>query len=71
MRIVVDAMGSDTCPEPEVQAAMQMAGQSDVEIILVGPQTELENRLQALGWRGGQGMRVVDAPESLRWKTRA
>lgn len=65
MRIVVDAMGSDTCPEPEVQAAMQMAGQSDVEILLVGPQTDLENRLRALGWGGGQGIRAVDAPEVL------
>jgi glycerol-3-phosphate acyltransferase PlsX len=65
MRIVLDAMGSDTCPDPEVQAAMQMAGQNDLEIILVGPQTELVNRLNALGWQNGAGIHVVDAPEVI------
>jgi glycerol-3-phosphate acyltransferase PlsX len=65
MRIVLDAMGSDTCPEPEVQAALQLAGQSDLEVILVGPQTELESRLRALGWQDGPGIRVVDAPEII------
>ena len=65
MRIVVDAMGSDTCPEPEVQAVVTIAGQREVEIILVGPQSDLESRLHALGWRNEPGMRVVDAPEMI------
>ena len=65
MRIVVDAMGSDTCPEPEVQAVVTIAGQREVEIILVGPQSDLESRLHALGWRNEPGIRVVDAPEMI------
>jgi glycerol-3-phosphate acyltransferase PlsX len=65
MRIVLDAMGSDTCPDPEVQAAVQIAGQNDLEIILVGPQTELVKRLNALGWQNGAGIRVIDAPEII------
>jgi glycerol-3-phosphate acyltransferase PlsX len=65
MRIVLDAMGSDTCPGPEVQAATQLAGHSDLEIILVGPQIELENHLKAVGWQNQPGLRVVDAPEII------
>jgi glycerol-3-phosphate acyltransferase PlsX len=65
MRIVLDAMGSDTCPDPEVQAAVQLAGQNDLEIILVGPQTELVKRLNTLGWQNGAGIRIVDAPETI------
>jgi glycerol-3-phosphate acyltransferase PlsX len=65
MRIVVDAMGSDTCPEPEVQAAVAFPRRSDVEIILVGPQNDLENRLHTLGWRNEPGIRVLDAPETI------
>jgi glycerol-3-phosphate acyltransferase PlsX len=65
MRIVLDAMGSDTCPEPEIEAAIQLAGHGDLEIILVGPQTQLESRLIAGGWNNTSGLRVVDAPEII------
>jgi phosphate acyltransferase len=65
MRIVLDAMGSDTCPEPEVQAATQLAGHGDLEIILVGPQIELEKHLKAVGRQNQPGLRVVDAPETI------
>lgn len=47
MRIVLDAMGSDTCPEPEVQAAVQAARLFGDEIILVGPEEQLKPRLSA------------------------
>ena len=43
MRIVLDAMGSDTCPEPEVAAAVEAARLFGEEIILVGPVEELKN----------------------------
>lgn len=64
MRIVVDAMGSDTCPDPEVQAVVQAADQYGDEIILVGPAEDLK-------WRLGQVsgpthlIQVVDAPETI------
>lgn len=65
MRIVLDAMGSDTCPEPEIQAAIQLAGHGDLEIILVGPKAELDRQLIAKGWNNRPGLRVVDAPELI------
>lgn len=48
MRIVLDAMGSDDCPEPEVQAAVEAAQQFGEEILLVGPAEQLKPRLEAL-----------------------
>ena len=36
MRIVVDAMGSDAHPEPDVAGAVMAARESGDEIILVG-----------------------------------
>ncbi|MFO7625356.1 MAG: phosphate acyltransferase PlsX [Anaerolineales bacterium] len=64
MRIVLDAMGSDTHPEPELQAAVQASTRFGEEIILVGPADLLEPRLRALG---GDKARVhlVHAPEVL------
>jgi len=48
MRIVLDAMGSDDCPEPEVQAAIDAARLYGDEIILVGPADQLKPKLQAI-----------------------
>lgn len=63
MRIVLDAMGSDDCPDPEIQAAVEAAKLFNDEIILVGPQERLKTGLQSLG--GAQAIRVVDAPEII------
>lgn len=47
MRIVVDAMGSDTAPAPEVEGAVVAAGrETDLEIVLVGDETILEPALE-------------------------
>lgn len=48
MRIVLDAMGSDNCPDPEVQAAIEAANLYGEEIILVGPADQLKPKLHAL-----------------------
>jgi glycerol-3-phosphate acyltransferase PlsX len=48
MHIVLDAMGSDDCPDPEVQAAVDAARLYGDEIILVGPADLLKPKLQAL-----------------------
>jgi glycerol-3-phosphate acyltransferase PlsX len=45
MRIVLDAMGSDTCPEPEIQAAIEAAQLFGDEILLTGPEDQLRPRL--------------------------
>lgn len=62
MRIVLDAMGSDNYPAPEVQAAIEAARLFGDEIILVGHEAQLIPRLESLG---GAEVRVVHAPELL------
>jgi glycerol-3-phosphate acyltransferase PlsX len=64
MRIVLDAMGSDTCPEPELTAAVEAAHLFGDEIILVGPSAILQPRLQAMGTSAGM-VRLVDATETI------
>ena len=64
MRIVLDAMGSDDCPGPEIQAAIQAAGLFEDEIILVGPQKRLEQLLQSAGG-GSTRIRLVDAQDII------
>ena len=64
MRIILDAMGSDSHPEPEVQAAVEAGRQFGDEIILVGHQDLLWPRLKALAG-DHPPVRVVHAPEVL------
>jgi len=64
MRIVLDAMGSDTCPEPEVQAALDAARHFGDEIILVGPEADLRARLASLG-AGDAPIKIIHAPETI------
>jgi glycerol-3-phosphate acyltransferase PlsX len=67
MRIVLDAMGSDTCPEPEIIAAAEAARLFGDQIILVGPTDELKPRLQAAGVSEGSVL-LVDATETISMK---
>lgn len=64
MRIVLDGLGSDDCPEPEVKAALQAAHTFGDQITLVGPVDELKPRLEALGATEAQ-VRVVDASDAI------
>ena len=64
MRIVLDAMGSDTCPEPELVAAVEAARQFGEQITLVGPSETLRPRLQAMGV-SDELVRLVDATEVI------
>jgi phosphate acyltransferase len=64
MRIVLDAMGSDTHPEPEIQAAIEAAQKFGEEVILVGPADLLEPRLKSMGGNRAN-VRLVHAPEVL------
>ena len=45
MRIVVDAMGSDTYPSADVAGAVMAANESDLEIILVGDDATIRQHL--------------------------
>lgn len=64
MRIVLDAMGSDTCPGPELAAAAESARLFGEEIILVGPAEDLKAHLSATDAPMGL-IRLVDASETI------
>jgi glycerol-3-phosphate acyltransferase PlsX len=64
MRIVLDAMGSDTCPEPEIAAAVEAARLFGDVIILVGPVDRLKPRLHALEVSDSSVI-LVDATETI------
>lgn len=65
MKIVLDAMGSDTCPEPEVQAAVEATRRYGDEIILVGPEEILRPRLTALSGDASLPIHLVHAPDTI------
>jgi glycerol-3-phosphate acyltransferase PlsX len=67
MRIVLDAMGSDDCPEPEVQASIEAARLFGDEIILVGPADQLKPKLQALAG-ANPPVQLVDASDVITMK---
>lgn len=64
MRIVLDAMGSDDHPLPEVQAAIQAFQQWGEPVILTGPEEELSQKVQAYGGALNQ-VEIAHAPEVL------
>ena len=64
MRIVLDALGSDNCPDPEVQAALQVANEFGDDILLVGPADQLRDKLDALNWTTAR-VQIVNAPEAI------
>jgi phosphate acyltransferase len=64
VRIVVDAMGSDEFPTPDVTGAVMAAREYGVEIILVGDEARLSPVLAAQN-PGSLPVRIVHAPEML------
>jgi len=62
--IVVDAMGSDEFPTPDVVGAVQAAREYGVKIILVGDEAKIKPVLEAQN-PGGLSIRIVHAPEML------
>ena len=63
-RIVVDAMGSDNFPTPDVEGALMAAREYGVEVILVGDASKIQPILDSANV-GTLPIRVVDAPEML------
>jgi len=65
MKVVLDAMGSDTHPDPEVQAAIDAVEKWGDPIILTGPKEELVERVRTLG--GDLNMvEIAHAPEVIK-----
>jgi len=63
-RIVVDAMGSDNYPTPDVQGALMAAREYGVEIILVGDVSKIQPILDS-SEAAKLPIRVIHAPEML------
>ncbi|NWF63212.1 MAG: phosphate acyltransferase PlsX [Chloroflexi bacterium] len=63
-RIVVDAMGSDNHPAPDIEGAVQAAREYGVEIILVGDEIKINPILKQQDTQGLK-IRLVHAPEML------
>ena len=64
MRIVVDAMGSDGHPEPDVAGAVTAAREFGEEIILVGDEAAIERELEKQD-TAGLKLRVQHAAEAI------
>ena len=64
MRIVLDAMGSDHYPEPDVAGAVQAAREYGLEIILVGDEKVVRPELDKHNI-GSLPITIVHAPEML------
>ncbi len=64
MRIVLDAMGSDTNPGPDVEGAVLAARDYQETIILVGDQAQIEKELQKHA-TNGLPLEIVHAPQQV------
>src|SRR3712207_9282539 len=66
-RVVVDAMGSDRAPHPEIDGALAAARDFRVGVTLVGQREVVERELRRCGWRrdGDKGVWFVEAPEFI------
>jgi phosphate acyltransferase len=64
MRIVLDAMGSDNCPIPDVEGAVLAAREYSDSIILVGDQSKINHELAKYN-TVGLNLEVVHASETV------
>ncbi len=64
MPLVLDAMGSDTYPEPELLASIAAAAELNEEILLVGNEALLASRLAELN-KNHAPVRIIHAAEVL------
>ncbi len=66
-KVVVDAMGSDRAPHPEVDGALAAARDLGVGVILIGQREVVEPELRRCGWRkqGDRGIEFVEAEEVI------
>lgn len=70
MAIILDAMGSDKYPDPEIQAALIAAEQFGEEIVLVGHQDQLRPKLDALNTKK-LPVTIEHAPDVLEMEDKA
>jgi glycerol-3-phosphate acyltransferase PlsX len=65
IRIVLDAMGSDNCPQPELEGSILATAKPGLEVILVGDEPTLTAKLAALPGDKFR-VRVVHAAEAIK-----
>lgn len=70
MRIVVDALGTDNRPEPDVAGAVLAAKEFHVDIILVGPIHRIQKELEKHDTTG-MNIEILDAPQEIAMSTKA
>ena len=66
-KVVVDAMGSDHAPHPEIDGALAAARDFRLGVILVGQPEKVLPELRRCGWRqqGDRGIEFVEAAEVI------
>ncbi len=66
-KVVLDAMGSDHAPHPEIDGALAATRDLGVGVILVGKSDVVEPELRRCGWRrdGDRNIQLVEAPEVI------
>lgn len=65
MRIVLDAMGSDNCPVPDVAGALLAAEEFGEPIILVGDEARIRLELAKQPNQSTKNIEIVHAPEAI------
>src|SRR5689334_12958399 len=64
MKIALDAMGSDHCPVPDVEGAVQAARENGDTVILVGDKVAIERELAKYDTKG-LNLEVVHASQAV------
>jgi len=66
-KVVLDAMGSDHAPHPEIDGALAAARDLGIKVVLVGQPEKVEPELKRCGWRGDgdRGIELVAAAEVI------
>lgn len=70
-RIAIDAMGGDHAPDEILKGALLALEEYPVEILLVGKEEVIRDRLKALAPRAGDGIQIVDAREVVEMEDNA
>lgn len=63
-KIILDAMGSDDCPAPEVEASIKAINELKVEIVLIGKKDLIEKELNKQGAKNS-GIDIIHANDAI------
>lgn len=64
IRIALDAMGGDNAPQEIVKGAILASADSDIELVLVGPEDVIKEELERCGY-AGSGISIAHASEVI------